>query len=267
MEGLAPVADYRDISNHWKNTEAFSFEKGIAQLTDALAAQLGDALLTLHRTDRVTGAPGQGYDVHVRSGEGEKIFRARTIIMATPAPITLKIAGSVLDHEQLRILKNIPFSSYATLAVFTSQPFFNRGFNLSVPDGLFFTDIYDSTWVERHIRKKRAPGPAITSFYIAPAGHRDISIHHMNNQQLLDRCMAELKEKLGIRGHRILGYDVQRFEHGLPVLIPGAFKRLSRFHRRSNGPLQVAGDSITYPTIEGAVTAAALAARKIRKWI
>jgi protoporphyrinogen oxidase len=267
MAGLEPVDDYRDISNHSKRTEAFSFEKGIAELTDALAEQLGESLLTLHKTEHITSSPGQGYDVHVQSVEGKKIFRARTIIMATPAPITLKIAGSVLDNEQLHILNNIPFSTYATLAVFTNQPFFSKGFDLSVPDGLFFTDIYDSTWVERHIRGKRAAGPAITSFYIAPTSYRDLSIKNMKDQQLLDRCMSELKKKLGIYPDRILGYDVQRFEKGLPVLIPGAFKRLSRFHRRSMGPLQVAGDSITYPTIEGAVAAAALAVGKIRKWI
>jgi hypothetical protein len=31
--------------------------------------------------------------------------------------------------------------------------------------------------------------------------------------------------------------------------------------------LQVAGDSVTYPTIEGAVTAAAIAVKKVQRWM
>ncbi len=267
MAELEPVAGPQDISMHPHNTEAFTFTKGIAELTDAMAEQLGAALRTRHQTKSVTGSPGEGYSVQVLGPQGNRNFKARTIILATPAPITLEIAGSVLDKEQIDVLDKIPFSSYVTLAVFTKEPFFDKGFDLSVPDGLFFTDIYDSTWVERHVRGKRPDGPAITSFYIAPSSYRDLSIINMKDQQLIDRCLAELTNKLGIQPARILGFDVQRFEKGLPVLIPGAYKRLARFHRRVDGPLQVAGDSVTYPTIEGAVVAAAIAVKKVQRWM
>jgi monoamine oxidase len=127
-------------------------------------------------------------------------------------------------------------------------------------------DLYDATWVERHHRGRRAAGGgAVATAYLAPVSYTDRSLIALSDEALVARGTAEVEKVFPGAAARVIGHDVQRFPHAYPVMTPGAFGRLAALHRTLSGPLQLAGDGLSYPTFEAAVEMGALAAERVEK--
>lgn len=258
FEHEEPIASIEELDNTLtqaqQRTYTYTFETGIAEVTAALAKDLGKRVQLNANVSVVTKTNGL-YQIHYTDVNGvSRQSTARVVILATPAPIALKLAATVMSEEQKSIMAQVHYAPYVTAALFSREPIFNRGFDLAVPDGYFFTDIYDGTWVQRHYDAALSgKKDGIMSVYIAPQTYQDTGLLTMSDEALLARLYQDLERIYpGVSG-KIIGSELQRFQYAYPVMTKGAYQRLSRLHHITKGSLLLAGDYMIYPTFEAAV--------------
>ncbi len=246
-----------------ESSGSFTFVKGITELTNKLGDVLANKLkLSCNVTEVIKD--GDKYVITYTDVNGqETTITAAKVVLAVPAPIALKIAPTVISQEKIDIMKQIKFSSYATVALFSKTPIFNKAFDLAVPDGYFFTDIYDATWVQRFYNKQE-PTDYIATVYIAPNVSSDHTLDNMSDQELVNNVYKDLDKVFPGASNKITGYDIQRFPYAYPVMSLGAYDRLLQLNKLNEGSLILAGDYMIYPTFESAVESGYLAAEKVK---
>jgi protoporphyrinogen oxidase len=267
FEDVDPIEDPDDLSNYYPKgsweTESYTFERGIIKVTEALADTLGDRVQLRATVTGVEVRDGIYWVTYQDQHEQTHEISAQAVILAVPAPITLWLAPTLLSAEQKSILEQIDYSAYVTVSLFSEEPVFDGAFDLAVPDGYFFTDVYDSTWVQRYYDSTLADKPeSVLGIYIAPDSYRDRSLLEMSDEQILANVYADLERIFPGVENKISGYDIQRFHYAYPVMTLGAYERLTRLHEITQGRLLLAGDYMIYPTFEAAAESGSLAADK-----
>lgn len=275
-ENLAEL-DYTDYENYDENdikeeyeeakaesSESYTFEKGITELTDKLGEVLDSKIKSGSNVISVTKDDDEYVVKYIdRKGIISTII-AEKVILAVPAPEALKIAPSVISEDKAEILDSIEYASYATVALFSDEPIFNKSFDLAVPDDYFFTDIYDSTWVERYYNEDKDDlKTGIMSVYVAPKVSSDHSLDTMSDEELMENIYNDLDKVFKSASSKVTGYDIERFQHAYPVMSLGAYERLLELDELNEGSLILSGDYLVYPTFEGAVQSGYDAAEKI----
>jgi protoporphyrinogen oxidase len=257
-----------EFADDRNSTGMYSFDHGIAEIPLGLARHIGDRLRTGTRVTEVTRA-GDLFEIHCIQANNSKItYRADSIILATPATISLEIAGGILGEEQRKLLESVNYAPYTTIALFSEKPIFNQGFDLAVPDGYIFTDIYDATWIERHYNKTSGNKPGwITLIYAAPESFRVDTLLSMPEKELIGTVLTQLESLLPGSSGLVKNWEITRFRYGYPVMTPGSYRRMSRLQEITDDGLFLAGDYLVYPTFESAASAGELAAREVIEWL
>lgn len=260
--------DEEDIQEEYADalTDAsgsYSFSKGITELTDEIAKHLGKKVRVNSCVLNVT-KKGNAYQVTYLENNGlKKVILAKKVVLSVSAPEALKIAPSLLNKEKTALMQSVKYSSYATVALFSDQPIFDKAFDLALPDDYFFTDLYDATWVERYYDKSKDVKDYIATAYVAPQSYKDHSIDTMSDTALMSKIKQDLERVIPGASQRITGYDIERFIYAYPIMTPGAYNRLLRLNELNSGNLILAGDYMVYPTFEAAVQSGYLAAKQI----
>ncbi len=250
------------------HTGAYSFDHGIAEIPLALAAYLGEKVEVNANVTHVEKKGDVFFITYLGKDNKKYTVKSETIILATPAPISLDIGKNILSAEQKKILTQVEYAPFITLALFSSTPIFNQGFDLAVPDGMFFTDVYDATWIPRYYNKAlKGLNTFIATIYIASKSYKDTSILFMSDTEIIKNVYKDLEKIFPGVQQKVTGYRIFRFQYGYPVMTLGAYKRLSRLHKITNGSIGLAGDYTIYPTLEAAADSGELSAEKILEWL
>jgi len=271
-EDFEVIEDLDDLENDPTpgkyETGMYSFEKGISEIPIAIARQLGDKVQT-NSTVTDVFKEGDLYKVTYQDATKQQhSYFAETVILATPSAISIRIAGRSLSNEQKKIMKQVEYAPYLTLALFSEVPIFNKGFDMAMPNDSFFTDLYDATWIERYYDKKlQNKNVWITTIYIAPKSYKDRSYLKMSEEEIMEKVYKHLEKYLPGSRQKVLKHELNRFYYAYPVLTPGAYKRLTRLHQITNDGLFLAGDYMTYPTFEAAAVSGQIAAEKVEDWL
>lgn len=111
-----------------------SFQRGLSTLTQALARDLGEAVRTGVRVERLekieNGVPG--FEIHVvEDGENETI-EAAAVILATPAYVSAQLVGPIAPPAA-QLLSGIPYAPVAVAAA----GYYTKQFS-EPPDGFGF---------------------------------------------------------------------------------------------------------------------------------
>lgn len=273
FEGFERIDDVDDLAEEFADdgdsTGMYSFDDGIAEIPLALASYLGNRVRT---NSMVTAVEREGDFFVVKCiQEGNKIvaYRSEAVVLATPAAVTLHIAGKVLSTEQQQVLRHVRYAPYITIALFSDTQVFNKGFDLAVPDGLLFTDIYDATWISRH-NKSSSPDKQqgwVTLIYAAPQSFRDTTLLKMPDRDLINTVLQQLDNILPGASKHIKGWDITRFRFGYPVMVPGSYQKMTRLRSITGNGLFLAGDYLIYPTFEAAAASGQLAAKEVEDWL
>lgn len=254
--------EYLDAQN--EKSGSYSFVKGITELTDKLASLYKDQIKLNSNVKSITEQDDE-YLITYTNAEGKEVkMIAEEIILSVPATEALKIAPDVLSREQKDIMNKVEYSSYATVALFSDTPIFDKAFDLAVPDDYYFTDIYDSTWVERNYdENKEEIDKYIISIYVAPKESNDHKLDVITDEELLKNVYKDLDKVFDSASNKVTGYDIERFPYAYPVMSLGAYERLLRLNELNTGSLILAGDYMVYPTFEAAVQSGYVAAEKL----
>lgn len=267
FKSARPVSSVSELTHRiekgTEKTGVYTFVTGITEITNGLAAVLGERIQVGAEVISVVRRQDY-YLVRYKAKNGQELsLSSRLVILAVPAPIALSIAPMVLQEEQKKLLEQIPYAPYLTVALFSEQPVFDKAFDLVAPEGWFFTDIYDSTWVQRYYDRTLEYHPAsVMTVYVAPQSYQDRGLLQLSDEDVLAQVYRDLEKLFPGAQEAIVGYDIQRFPYAFPVMTVGAYKRLTRLHKITKGDLLLAGDYMIYPTFEAAVESGAQAAEK-----
>lgn len=274
FEGTAAVASADDLENTpdepGERTGAYSFVGGIAEVTDALGAHLGPERVRLHATAESVTKSGQRYVVRWRDRNHQlQTLEADAVVSAVPAPVALKLAPTLLSAEQRQLLGGVAYAQYLTVALFSAVPIFDQAFDLAVPDGMFFTDVYDGSWVQRANTKgwPKKQAEYVVTLYVAPAKAADRELLSLTDEAVLKRTLADLDKLFPGASAKVHGHDIQRFPYGYPVMGPGAYRKMTALHAATSGGLALAGDYLMYPTFEAAVETGHMAAKQVLAYL
>lgn len=272
FEGFEKIDDENTLAEEFadssNSTEMYSFDHGIAEIPLALGNHLGNRLRTGTTVIEVKRKGDLFAVTCVQTDYSRITYLAESVILATPSVITLKLAENILSEEQRKILRSVNYAPYITIALFSEEPIFNTGFNLAVPDGLIFTDIYDATWISRHYNKQSSnQETSITLIYAAPFSYKDKTLLNMTNKELMQTVLTELDTLLPDSSSRVKGWEINRFPYAYPVMTPGSYQRMTRLHAITGEGLFFAGDYMIYPTFEAAASSGQIAAERVKDWL
>lgn len=266
-ENAKPIKDSGNLDNSPMPTNletgAYTFLTGLTEVTTAMAHPLKDKI-QLNATVTNVSQQNDRYLITYTDNQGNTFSLAtKVVILATPAPVTLKLVPTLLSDEQKILMQQIPYASYVTVALFSNERIWDNAFDLAMPEGHFFTDVYDSTWIQRHYDDSLQDQPTgIMTIYVPPKSYQDQSLLNMTDDEILMNIYNDLEKVFPGVQDKIVGYDLQRFPYAYPVMTLGAYKRLTRLHEITQGGLLLAGDYLIYPTFEAAVESGYLAAQK-----
>ncbi len=265
---LAPDAEYSEQGQGPevgdKGSGAVTFQGGLSEFPEAIAKKLGQSFKSDAKVTQIVRIGGLYEITYVDKSGLEHVVEAGSVILAVPAPVSVKIGDFVLSQEQKDILNKIVYSSYATVTLFSSAPVFDQAFNLSVGKGFPFSDLYDSSWVQR------AYDPDLNkimeralSAHVPGANPGTGSIGKMSDEDLLASVMNGVERIFPDSRGNIVGHDIQRFNLAFPIMAPGSYESLSKLNDLNQGRCLLAGDYMIYPTIEAAAESGYLAAMRL----
>jgi protoporphyrinogen oxidase len=245
---------------------AYTFDGGLAELTDALAGHLGERMRMGAKVERVV-ARGHSYEIAFRDPNGRAATaEAKFVVLAVPAPAALAAASDVLTEEQKDLLARIPYSASAYAALFSRDPIFDRAYDLAMTDGGFFTGVNDATRAARRFDPSVAAKKAfVLGATIAGVGYKDKAFLMLSDEAVRKKVVTGLGRVFRDAPAKVVGCEVTRFPQAYPVMAPGAFKRLIRLNEISNGRVLLAGDYMIYPSFEAAADSGDFAAEKIKE--
>jgi len=234
---------------------------GIGQLTDALAAHLH--VRTGVRVDRIEDT-AQGVTAHI--ADGNEPVHARAAILAcpanhaaaiwpdAPAPVREHLVGveySRIDYVYLRTREplNIRHGGRHVGIEVITEPEVRRTGGDSTMGGIY----YANDWAE-------------TGGLLLVTAAPYLGVSHLDDDELADRLQADAERLHPELVGQITERVVMRDDPYTPTFGPGSIRRLvaAREHLPA-GPIDLAGDHMTAPWVEGAVRSGQLAADRIAR--
>jgi len=245
---------------------AYTFEGGLAELTDALARHLGERIRTGAKVERVAKKEDI-FEVAYSGPDGRAVTaEAKFVVLAVPAPTAPALAPEILTAEQKDLLGRIPYAASAYAALFSREPIFDRAYDLAMPDGGFFTHVNDAARTAKRFDSSAAAKKAyILGATIAGTGIEAKSFLELSDEDIRKKVVNGLSRVFPEAPAKIVRCEVARFPRAYPVMVPGAYKRLVRLNEITNGRVLLAGDFMIYPSFEAAAESGDFAAEKIKE--
>jgi len=263
-----PVPDFHSYTPHTDVglVDTWTFPGGMMEVVDAMIARadLSSRLETGATVTRVAVNRDETVTVTYKQGGRTRKVKAYAAVIATPAAVTSKIVRSGLSREVKAALQSIPYTTYVTMALFTSQRLIRNAWNVACLDACF-TTLNDAV-------RTQVPtdyhGKAILGVAMPPKHAGDRSLIGMRDEDLVELALADIERYLPGARDKVLGYDVKRFHHAFPVFGPGYADILRPLHgdASTRGPLFLAGDYMVYPTLGGAAVSGDLANAGAREY-
>ena len=243
----------------------YTFRGGMIEVPEAAARAVGRRVVTgVEATAVEVGSDGIVW-VRYRTGGRSRVATARSVILATPAPVTAVLVKTGLSPAVKRTLASIDYAAYVTVNLFLTERVWSEAWSLASLDDPFVT-LYDV------IRTQVRPGyteRGILGVYIAPERAADRSLLRLSDRSMVDTTVKALSRYDPGIGAKVVGSDVHRFEHAFPVFRPGYLSVLESLYRdrSARGPLVLSGDYLVYPTFDGAVASGGRAAETVDAYL
>ena len=242
---------------------------GLGVLVDRLAAGTGTECSTSVEQVRTDGGR---VEVRARAADGSEVRRtARAAVLATPADVTARIWPDC-PAALAGLLRRVRYSSCNLLYLRTARPYApvsRRGTPVLqevVPAGDRPADAVSglavlNDWVPSggllmtgNIATRSPAGPG------GPAGPVD--------EAMADRLQAEIEAYHPELGGQVVDRRSHHRTHFAPLFAPGHLRALTALRPALRpAPVDVAGDYLRSPCLEGAVAAGTEAADRVHAWL
>jgi oxygen-dependent protoporphyrinogen oxidase len=243
----------------WNRDEGLSRNilGGSSTLIERLADGVGDRLLL---STEVVGIEQDRDDVSV-SCRGGATIRARSVVVATPAPVTRRIIVD-LPGDTAEALDGIRYGPYVVGAFLTSEQGpvpWDRVYALATPKRSF-SMLFNTANVLRAVDPQRRPGGSLMVYAAADLARE---LGRLDDDTVAARFRGDLRELYPSLADLVVETKIKRWPIGLPYPTVGR-GRLQAALTKPLGRIHLAGDylgSSYTETAAGTGDAAAAAAR------
>ena len=245
----------RRVSTHRDALPCY-LRSGLSALSEALASELSPKLGEEVVSVELDSQRGGGVRVACRRGASAAVTDADAVLLAVPAPIALRLAGSVLEPAERDFLAAIRYDPALTLAIATANRIDRRSRFVQVPHA-------ERCPVETIELEVGAPGGRIPdgSALVRLRATTRFSRAHpdASDPAILERLGETLETVWPGACDAVLFRRVMREERAVAGYPVGHYRALARFLalqcdlRRRGRRLYFAGDHLADPTLEGAV--------------
>jgi oxygen-dependent protoporphyrinogen oxidase len=234
-----------------------SFREGVSQLTDRLAANMGERIHTDTQVNRV-GVANSRLKVLTDGGE----FEADGIIVATPADSAASILQDAAPQSSA-ILSQIPYSPMAVVGVgydlddLREPP---NGFGYLIPR-VENRKILGALWTSSIFPGNRSPdGKFLIRVMVGGARNHDTPF--LPDQELLETVKAELAVTMGLAAEPSF-FTVIRWKEAIPLYTVGHLDRLAEAESGLPPGVVLTGNAYRGVGINDCVREAEMAAEKV----
>ncbi|MCL3780922.1 FAD-dependent oxidoreductase [Prolixibacteraceae bacterium JC049] len=240
-----PLVDSIDES------DVYSFNQGMFSVVEAFAQQIGNNIITSASVNGVKVNRDKSVDITYLKDGNSHTVTAKTVVMATPAPVTEYIVKNHLSSEVKNTLKNLQYSKYVTINFFTKKRLLHETWSVSCIDEGQVVTLYD---VIRPQVSDDYRGKSILSVYMAPENTYDKNFAKQSDQKLLTNAYQTLNKYYPGFENEVVDYDITRFEYAFPVFAPNYSSNVEILtsDKSLRGPIFLAGDYMVYATVDGA---------------
>lgn len=234
------------------------YRGGIDFFARALASRLD--VKTSAEVTRVEREDG-GVRVHLSSGESEWVAG---VVLTIAAPLVPRLYPQLDADTRAILLDGLGQANFLSIRFALSEPLATEGLIVVVPSGEL--DGLATVMFEHNISPDCAPpgkgvlGALFYDDWVTPR-------LALSDEELLEAALVALEPVVGPIAERIEFYEVTRWspgalrsEHGTHKLIAELDRRLERA-----GRVQLAGDYLSIPSINGSVVSGEAAARRLAR--
>lgn len=212
-----------------------TFNEGMSQLTDAVAAKLDSEKVIMGKAvtklERMKNEQGQYiYQVNI---DGMPAIEADAVILATPAYTSAKLMADV-DNEIAETLSEIPLVSSATVNLAYKKSDLKddlQAFGLVIPRSekrKIMAVTYSSTkW------NNRTPDENYVVFRAFVGGARNQEYAELADEKMLALVRDEIKDIMGIAAEPVLS-KIYRWQKGMPQYTMGHLERIDTIEKKSD---------------------------------
>ncbi|MBD0710643.1 MULTISPECIES: protoporphyrinogen/coproporphyrinogen oxidase [unclassified Streptomyces] len=226
---------------------------------DLLARRLATGLDTRygHHVEEVADLGG-----HARLTVDGAALTARTVVLAVPAPVALRLTGGA-DPDATGYPAASTYRPMYKVSCALDRPLAPRGgaYALLTPAG---EEALLSCVIADHLKcPDRAPrGRGLISLLAAP--HRIPELAEAGEDEAARLLTAAAERYVPGLGAALTATHVHHWPHGMPEITPRALALRAAFLRRPTGSVEYAGDWVAArPSSEGAARSGALAASRV----
>ena len=266
-----PEDDWNEYEQDQYETETYTFMGGLSEIPQAIAGdkKLKGKIRTNSVVTKVEKANKKLYRVRYKdrlSGE-ESVVKAKSVVMAVPADIALKLAPTLIKNKKREIMEGIKYCEYLTVNMFSEEPIQDFTFELSTPDSFFVISFYDSLYVQKLADPDNPLNDEVfvTTAYIAGRSC-DEKLVSLSDAEILSRTYDDLEKIFPGASGKVKEYKINRFKHGYPLFDLGAYHRIARLNKLNmrSKTFRLVGDYLALPTMEAAMAQAQFAVKKMK---
>lgn len=236
-----------------------SISGGPSTLTATIAAALGDRVQTNAQVHEVTQHKDHVTVCFTQDGV-EHEQTARTVIMATPAPVSHKI-GVNLRPDLREALGKVQYGSYVAGAFLTNETerqVWDSAYGIATPKRSMAV-VLNMGNIVRGSETYRQKGGSIMCF--SPASLAN-DLLPLSDEKIVDTYVKDLSQVLPGFENMIEETHIQRWELGAPYCFPGRAK-LQETLMKPDERIFLAGDYLGSLYTETAITSAFTAAQRV----
>ena len=231
---------------------------GASTLTEGIAQTIRDRVELGAAVDEVVQNRDHVVVRYTQNGVAQEV-KARTVVMATPAPITHKVAVNLDDdlREALSLIEYGPHVAGAFLTNETKPMPYDGTYGIAAADKSFTVALNQGSLV-RGVEKERQPGGSMMTFSPASMGRK---LWDVDNDTIAKTYIQDLDDIFPGFANIVEEARVEKFEFGSPYCFPGRAKLQPTLTRPSKRVF-LAGDYLGTLYTETAISSGFTAAQE-----
>jgi oxygen-dependent protoporphyrinogen oxidase len=233
---------------------------GPSTLTECIAASLGEKVQLNAAVEEIVHKKSSVIVRYQQDGV-EKEVEARSVVLATPATISHKIAVD-LDDDIRKALSEVKYGTHVSAAFLTNETgpqVWDNAYAIATPKRSFNV-LLNMSNIVRGYERERQPGSSLMTFSPAGLGRRLLEV---DDAGIIETYLNDLDDILPGFSEKVVEAQVHRWPTGSPYSFPGRGKLQPTLTRRG-GRVFLAGDYLGTLYTETAIATGLTAAQEVQ---
>lgn len=233
---------------------------GPSTLTESIAASLGDRVELIAAVEEIVHKTNSVV-VRYRHDGLDKEIEARCVVLATPAPISHKIAVD-LDSDIREALSQVKYGPHVSAAFLTNETgrqAWDDSYAIATPKRSFNV-LLNMSNIVRGYEQQRQPGSSIMTFSPASLGR---GLLEFDDDDIIRTYLNDIDDILPGFADKVVEAEVQKWPLGAPYCFPGRANLQPTLTRRG-GRVFLAGDYLGSLYTESSIATGLTAAQEVQ---